>query len=183
MPSWRWQRKLYLLLLNSCIPSSRLLRLSQFSLGPIYRELHQLQPETNHTYQVLWSSRSKSMEFAPHLPSYSCLSDFEHTEQPAKYKKLFGRCRFEFRPRHWQHCMKVSWIFSVFKQMRSYCLKLSQDRFLPHPFQFIIHCYSIIRRCVIWITENVVKYTLQIVVYNVFCLWLSHNRFIPIVDH
>jgi len=117
--------------------SRRFARLSRLKLGPVYSELRQLQHETNHTHQMVLSSRSN-----PLLPSYSDLTDYGHTEQEWSLRYLFGTFRFNSRPRHWLHYLKFCWIFSFYQQMISYCLTLNQDRFLSIPFQFMIQCQS-----------------------------------------
>jgi len=44
-------------------------------------------------------------------------------------------------------------------KMLESCLKVDHDRFLPHPFQFIIHYHQINRCHIVWIIQGVVKQT------------------------
>jgi uncharacterized protein (DUF983 family) len=36
-------------------------------------------------------------------------------------------------------------------------LELGYDRFLPYPFQFIIHYQSFIRCIIVWVADNIVQ--------------------------
>jgi hypothetical protein len=65
-----------------------------------------------------------------------------------------GGAHFESRL-SWLNCLMV--FLSPLKKIPGYYLKLEHDRFLPHPFQFIIHYHAIIWRYIAWVTDIVVK--------------------------
>jgi hypothetical protein len=74
---------------------------------------------------------------------------------PASYS---GGRGFKSRPGDQLFWLRFLVVFlSPSRQMPGYYLKLGHDRFLPHPFQFIVHYHPLIRRCVVWDTESVVK--------------------------
>jgi hypothetical protein len=65
---------------------------------------------------------------------------------------------FKSRPGGRLPWLRVFMVFlSPSRQMLGQYLKLGHDRFLPHPFQFIVHYLPLIRRCIVWDTESVVK--------------------------
>jgi hypothetical protein len=64
--------------------------------------------------------------------------------QPLRFRLLFGRCQFRISA-----SQRLSWLgffcgfLSLLEQMKGQYVKLGHDRFILHPFQFIIHSLEV----------------------------------------
>jgi hypothetical protein len=69
----------------------------------------------------------------------------------------FGRC--DVRISGWTPTILIYSVIllSLSRQIPGYDLKLGHDRFLPHPFRFIVYYDPIIRRYMVWVTDRVIK--------------------------
>jgi hypothetical protein len=98
---------------------------------------------------------------------------------PASYS---GGPRFKCRPGDRLSWLRVLVLFlSLSRQIPGQYLKLGQDRFLPHHFQFIVHSHPFTRRCSLSYRESVIKSATsrQLCWMNhewLYLRWGTHNR-------
>jgi hypothetical protein len=98
---------------------------------------------------------------------------------PASYS---GGPRFKCRPGNRLSWLRVLVVFlSLSRQIPGQYLKLGQDRFLPHHFQFIVHSHPFTRRCSLSYRESVIKSATsrQLCWMNhewLHLRWGTHNR-------
>jgi hypothetical protein len=83
------------------------------------------------------------------------------------------------RPGNRLSWLRCSWFSSVSPGKFLDILKLVQDRFLPHPFQFIIHLiyHPINRRYIVWVTEKASLNKLHTTIQKFKQAWLCVEKY------
>lgn len=94
---------------------------------------------------------------------------------------------FETRPKHQLSRLRFSWFTSVpLGKFQDSTLKLGEDNFFLHPFQFITHCLPIIRKYAVQTTKasQITEHNKHVQIWHHHSLAVSDSLFnllVPIV--